>query len=711
VKKLFYTAPAACWNEALPLGNGRLGAMVHGGPLCECLDLNEDTLWSGSPGMEDQVHSMETVRAVRRLHEEGKYPEADKMTVETMHQHRTQMYLPYGKLFCQIGAAGSGVSDYRRELDLASAVSKTSYVLNGNPITRTCFISLADDVLVLRLRSGKKIDVKFFQAVDLEHSCSTRGDTMTVTGRCPTEGKHPDTVCYDHRESVHFASGLKVLSDGAVFGGGGCVDVRGATEVTALFTLCTSFAGFDKMPVSQGKEYKNACRDLLAGAGELGYDALLERHIRKYRSQFDRVSLTLEGDDYDHIPTDQRIRAAAAGTVDNKLTELLFDFGRYLTIAGSQPGTQPLNLQGIWNDLMLPPWNSNYTVNINTEMNYWPTERVDLPECHEPLLKMVKELGSQGNVFGLRGWNCWHNTDIWRFNHEASYTAFYGYWPTGGFWLCRHIWEHYLHTRDLGFLEEYYPVLEGAARFLEDWMYEKDGCLTTCPSTSPENQYLDGEISVAVCDGSAMDMGILADLFDKLVKAGKLLGKDTARYEEILCKLKPVLVGADGRILEWGREVPEYEKGHRHISHIYGFHPADILTGKDWEAAVEKTLRTRMENGSGYTGWSNAWIANVHARLGDGEAVQNRIRTMFAKSIYPNFFDAHPPFQIDGNFGICAAICEALIQDHTGDLRLLPALPPEWESGSVRGFVTRTGRKISFRWEKGKLVESEITPR
>ena len=581
MKKLFYTAPAKVWNEALPLGNGRLGAMVYGNPFCECLDLNEDTLWTGRPGMEKAPHSMETVNEIRRLCGEGNYIEADRVTVGTMHKHRTQMYQPYGKLFCQIAAANSDIRDYRRELDLSTAVAETRYTLNGNPITQTVFISLADDVLVLRIQSEKKINVKFYQTVDLEHRCESCGDGMTVTGRCPTEGRYPDTLCYDARESIHFASRLKLLSDGTVLGGG-CANVRGATWITALFSIRTSFAGFDKLPVSEGTEYQTACCRLLENAEALGYDALLQRHIAKYRSQFDRVSLTLEGQDYSHIPTDQRIRAAAAGTVDNKLTELLFDFGRYLTISGSQPGTQPMNLQGIWNDDLMPPWHSNYTININTEMNYWPTERVDLPECHEPLLRMLKELRSQGNVFGLRGWNCWHNTDIWRFNHEASVTAFYGYWPMGGFWLCRHIWEHYLHTRDLDFLAEYYPILEEAAQFLEDWMYEKDGLLTTCPSTSPENQYqLDGT-SVAVCDGSAMDMEIIRDLFDKLIRAGKLLNRDSSHYEDIFRKLKPVSLGTDGRVLEWGTELSEWEKGHRHISHLYGFYPADILTGPDW---------------------------------------------------------------------------------------------------------------------------------
>lgn len=712
MKKLFYNAPAKVWNEALPLGNGRLGAMVYGDPFCDCFAMNEDTLWSGYPRMEEEPHSMEAVEEIRQLIAQGKYIAADRKTAETMHNFRCQMYMSYGKLFVQIAAANSRLSGYRRELNLETGVHKTCYELDGNRIQQTSFVSLADDLLVIRIESEKKIGVKFSETVDLEHSVRTQGDTLNVTGRCPTEARTPDKILYDDRESVQFSSVLKVLSNGgAVFGGGGCCEAKGTTQVVALFSLCTSFNGFDKMPVSQGKEYIERSKKIIANAEALGYEALLQRHIAKYQSQFDRVELTLDGENYDHIPTDQRIRAAAAGTVDNKLVELLFDYARYLTIAGSQPETQAMNLQGIWNDSVMPPWHSNYTININTEMNYWHAERCNLPECHEPLMDMLRELRSRGNVFGLRGWNCWHNTDIWRFHHEATDKTLYGYWPMGGFWLCRHIWEHYAHTQDKAFLEEFYPVLEEAAWFLEDWMYEKDGYLTTCPAASPENEYLlDGE-KAAVCEGSAMDMQIIRDLFDKLIKAGKELGKDTAHYEEILCKLKPTLIGEDGRILEWGAELSESEMGHRHISHLYGFHPADVLTGEEWAAAVKKTLDTRLENGGGYTGWSNAWVANVYARLLDGEKVWHRVQTMFAKSIYPNMFDAHPPFQIDGNFGICAAICEALIQDHTGEIRLLPALPKAWASGSVRGFITRTGESISFRWEDGKLVESEIKPR
>lgn len=708
MKKLFYNQCAQVWNEALPLGNGRLGAMVYGGPVCDTFALNEDTLWSGSPTKEEPIQSMADIEEIRELVAAGEYIQAEQKTAQTMHGLRSQAYMPYGKLFAQICVPDYSIKDYRRELDLEQGVAVTRYQLNGNVITKTAFVSLVDDLLVLHIHSEQPITVQFYQAVDLEHSCRCEDGILTVSGRCPTHVYAPETIVYDDRESVQFASALKLLSDKPVLCSGGACKVEKTTRVTALFSLSTSFNGFDKLPVSQGKEYHCACRRILENGEKLGYSQLLQRHVSAYRQQFDRVSLTLEGDDFDHVPTDERIRAVAAGTVDNKLTELLFDFARYLTIAASQPGTQAMNLQGIWNDQILPPWHSNYTININTQMNYWHTERCDLPECHMPLMEMLRDLRSRGNVFGLRGWCAWHNTDIWRFHHVATKMPLYGYWPMGGFWLCRHIWEHYVHTGDQAFLKEYYPVMEDAAAFLEDWMYEKDGYLTTCPSSSPENQYLWNGEAVAICDGSAMDMQIIRDLFEKLIRMGKLLDKDTTHYEEVLCKLKPVFYGEDGRILEWGTPFEEAELGHRHISHLYGFYPADVLTCRE---AVKKTLQTRLENGGGQHGWSNAWIANVYARLEDGEAVMRYIQNMFARSIYPNLFDAHPPFQIDGNFGICAAICEALIQDHTGEVKLLPALPKAWAKGEVRNFITRTGKRISFRWEDGIVKDVEYAAR
>ena len=461
------------------------------------------------------------------------------------------------------------------------------------------------------------------------------------------------------------------------------------------------------MPVSEGKEYVKLCREKLLKAEALGYEELLKRHVTEYQRYFDRMSIKIDGEDYEHLPTDVRIRKAAEGTVDNQLVTLLFDFGRYLSITSSQPGTQPANLQGIWSNTIMPPWHSNYTMNINLEMNYWHVETCDLPECHLPLLTMIKELRERGNTFGLRGWSAWHNSDLWRFHCEATKDPLWGYWQMGGAWLCRHIWEHFAHTGDREFLQEYYPIVEEAAWFMEDWMYEnKDGWLTTCPSTSPENRFRQEGVRCCVCEGSAMDMEIIKDLYDKLIRMGTILGKDVSHYQEILKKLKPLKVGTDGRLLEWGEELEECDLGHRHISHLYGFFPADVMSLEEYGDVVRKTLQTRLENGGGHTGWSNAWIANIYARLGDGEGVMKHIRNMFAKSIYPNLLDAHPPFQIDGNFGICSAVCEALMQSHEGKISLIPALPKEWKSGEVQGMVARTGEKISFRWKNGEIIEN-----
>lgn len=331
---------------------------------------------------------------------------------------------------------------------------------------------------------------------------------------------------------------------------------------------------------------------------------------------------------------------------------------------------------------------------------------MNLPEFHMPLMEMIKDFYKKGNNFGLPGWAAWHNSDIWRFNNEATKGVQWGFWPMGGFWLVRHIWEHYIHTRDTEFLKEYYPIMEGAAMFLKEWMVEnKSGELTTSPSVSPENRFVYNDKICGACEGSTMDISIIYDLFDKLIKAGEILGSDVSEYRSIKEKLKPIKIEDDGRISEWGRELKEFEPGHRHISHLYGLFPADIFTEEKYIKAARKSLEVRLENGGGHTGWSNGWIACVYARLKDGEKVGAHIRNMFKKSIYPNMLDAHPPFQIDGNFGIAAAICEGLLQSHGENTEYIPAIPKEWKSGEVRGFVSRKGEIINFKWENGKVVK------
>ncbi len=711
MKKIWYDKEANVWEEALPLGNGRLGAMVFSGAFCDRLQVNEETLWSGFPYREPKKHSLDELEPIRKLIRDGKYYEATKATSDIMSGMTSAAYVNYGSIFVEIMCERPSidaftVSNYRRELDLECGVCRSEFKFGNINIKKEYFVSLKDDVLIMHISSDSPIEAQMYNAVELESRTFSEDLTVFSEGRCPTKvSRYPFSIEYGEEETVHFRSGIKFLCNGEIYGGGNSLWVREATEITAVFSLCTSFNGYDKMPVSQGAEYRETCVQTLEAACRLGYETLLKRHISEYRKYYDRVSLSLGGEDFSKLPTDKRLERAALGENDNGLAVLLFDYARYLTISASQKDGQPMNLQGIWNKRVVAPWFSNYTMNINTEMNYWPTETFDLPECHIPLFSMLRELKSRGNVFGLRGWASWHNSDLWRLNNEVTKGVLWGYWIMGGFWCSRHIWEHYLHTRDIEFLRENYDILTGACEFLEDYMIEDEsGKLVSSPSTSPENEFLIDGKCCAVCEGSAMDMSIIYDLFDKTSKAGKILGADVTHYNKIREKLKPIKFGHDGRILEWGREFEEKELGHRHISQLYGFFPSDIFDFEEYKDAVEKTLRVRLENGGGHTGWSNAWIACVYARLCDSESFMKYLKNMYARSIYPNLFDAHPPFQIDGNFGIAAAICECLMQSHNGEVKLLPALPQEWDTGEVRGFVTRTGEKVDFAWSSGKLT-------
>ena len=712
MEKLWYNKEAKVWDEALPIGNARIGGMVFSDPICDRIQINEETLWSGCPDKESREHSLKELEKARKLLGEQKWIEGMRATEETMLDVYTDAYLTYGTLFFEITGSENKVENYRRELDMENGCVKTFYTYNGAKVEKTAFVSLADDVMVINIKSDNYLYMRAFQSVELEHSIKTNDSVITTCGRCPTKVlTHLRAVEYaEDKESVRFCSKLKAFSDHEVYGGGNIL-YMGGKNITLVFSIATSFNGCNKMPISEGLDEVKICEEKLEAACKYSFDELYTRHAREYAKYMNRVSLRIDGEDFSHLPTDERIKNYANGAVDNGIVTMLFDFARYISVASSLGSSQPSNLQGIWNMNMLPPWQCNYTMNINTQMNYWHVEACDLPECHEPLFKMLEELAEKGNHYGLRGWSSWHNSDLWRFNYEATKQALWGFWQLGGAWSVRHLWEHYLHTKDKDFLQKYYSIMCGAADFLCDWMYEdKDGYLTTGPSVSPENEFMVDGVRCSVCEGSAMDMQIIADLFDKTVKAGKLLGKDVAEYEKAIAKLKPTKIGDDGRILEWGIPLEERKLGHRHISHLYGFHPGNVIVDEPYVSAVRETLRVRLENGGGHTGWSNAWIANIYARLCDRAGFILCLRRMFEKSIYPNMFDAHPPFQIDGNFGICAAIIEALMQDYREDeVQYLPCLPSEWESGEARGFVNRLGEKVNFSWKNGKLINLEVS--
>ncbi len=704
MRKLWYNTTAKNWNDALPVGNGRLGAMFFGNPIYDRLQINEETLWSGSPVTEKALYDKPFMDSVRSLVKERKYGEAHDAIQALFKGTESASYVTYGNLNIDILADFKEIKNYYRELNLENAVASASFSLDDNEVEKSAFISLADDVLVYRIKSSSPVSVRLTSGCELQHSLSLENGVMKTLGRCPTfVSNYNKQVVYDEdKESIPFCSLLKpvaISGDIQVFGGS-TLRVIGS-DFMLLFSLKTGFNGYDKQPISQGKEYEKACLETLEKASEFSYQELLSRHEKEYKKYFDRVSFTLEGEDYDE-PTDERIIKAGNGRVDNKLVTLLFDFSRFLTICSNGIGTQATNLQGIWNEEICPLWRCNYTVNINTQMNYWAVNACDLPEMQLPLFSLLRDLKNQGNCFGLNGWALFHNTDIWRNVNVQGRVAQCGFWVTGAAWFCRHIWEQYAHTRDINFLKENYDIMVSCADFLLDFMIETDGVLTVCPSTAPENAFLFNGKKCAVTDGIAMDQAICIDFFDKLVKASEILNKDSSAYREILKKLPLPKTGSDGRVMEWNEEFEENETGHRHISHLYGFYPADIM-GEEYADAIRKSIEVRIANAKddfscGQIGWSCAWLAVIYARLGDSEEFIKQLRAFFKTSIYGNMFSICTIFQIEANFGIAAAIIEALVQSHNGEIKLLPALPKEWTHGEVKGLVVRTGEKIDFKW-------------